>query len=415
MKLVVEVEVLQGQREIGGNCVKIRDGDKKLLFDQGLRFSLFKKFYGARLRPSGPMELREIGVLPPYGELEDVDALYVTHYHLDHLGLLGDLPSGLEVRVPSRLGLTLLEEWYRDSPDWLAYIPPRYDLQVQEAEPLVHDVNDVIALPISHSAYPASSYLYLGSDETVLYTGDFRFESFSRVGEEGRGFFEFFERESDMRVDKLIIEGTNIGKPVTPLGKDELINILRRVFSLNAPLLIALHRLELDLLAFILDEVKAFGRHAILASSKLLDVLEAWAPGLGIPLDNVSRPLSLADKVSRIHLISPDEIRDLSKFVVIADLLDLVDFARAIPSELSLKGGFALLMLSEHESEEATEEAVALRWLGRLGVQTYRLRVSGHYYPHELVKLFKLVKPREVIPVHTEAPELLIDLWKSLK
>ncbi len=99
---------------------------------------------------------------------------------------------------------------------------------------------------------------------------------------------------------------------------------------------------------------------------------------------------------------------------MVADLFELVDFARSFAGRVDLRGGFALLMLSEHEAEEGAEEAVALSWLRRLGLQPYRVRVSGHYYPHELARLLRLVKPREVVPVHTEAPELLLDLWRRL-
>ena len=54
---------------------------------------------------------------------------------------------------------------------------------------------------------------------------------------------------------------------------------------------------------------------------------------------------------------------------------------------------------------------MALEWLRRLGLQPYRLRVSGHYYPHEFAKLVGLVKPREILPVHTEEPELMLRVF----
>jgi ribonuclease J len=91
-----------------------------------------------------------------------------------------------------------------------------------------------------------------------------------------------------------------------------------------------------------------------------------------------------------------------------------VEFARDTAREVELEGGLALLMLSEHEGEEGVEEAVALGWLRRLGLQPYRLRVSGHYYPHELAKLIQLAKPRELVPVHTEDPALMLEIFRRL-
>ena len=108
-------------------------------------------------------------------------------------------------------------------------------------------------------------------------------------------------------------------------------------------------------------------------------------------------------------------MRDPSGCAVVADLYELVEFARDTAREFELEGGLALLTLSEHEGEEGVEEAVALGWLRRLGLQPYRLRFSGHYYPHELVKLIQLAKPRELVPVHTEDPALMLELFRKLR
>ncbi|MCC5998245.1 MAG: hypothetical protein LM573_04140 [Thermofilum sp.] len=107
-------------------------------------------------------------------------------------------------------------------------------------------------------------------------------------------------------------------------------------------------------------------------------------------------------------LVSYDSPGKLGAYVVIADLLEVGDYARGAAREIELQGGIALLMVSEHEAEEGVEEVVALGWLRRLGLQPYRLRVSGHYYPHEFAGL---VRPREIVPVHMEEPELMLRVF----
>jgi len=414
---LVEVEVVQGRNEVGGTCIRLRDRDVTILFDQGLRFPAFKRLYGFRVRPRGPLELRSVGVLPPYEVVEGAEALYVTHFHMDHLGLLGDLPDELEIRVPSIASLELLEEWYRDSPDWTSYILPRYSARLREVEPLLRDRNNVVALPVPHSAYPSTSYLYFGSDETLLYTGDLRLWFLTDAVEKicPYSLFSYLEDNPDLKVDKLVIEGTNLGRPVTPITGNELRFTLRAMLSLKAPLLIAVHRLELDLLLAVLEELWSYGRAAVIASDKLLDVVVLWFTKAGFQLTGLLRSPSLADKPSRVELASPDDLRDPSSFAVIADLYELVDFARIAGGEIELKGGFALLLTSEHEAEEGVEESVAIGWLRRLGIQPYRLRVSGHYYAHELRRLLELIRPEGIIPVHTEAPDLLLDLARRFR
>ena len=412
---MVNVRVIQGASEVGGTCVRVEDGDRVFLFDQGLRFSRFKRLYGFRVKPTGPVELRDVGALPSYSAFEGAEALYITHFHLDHLGLLGDLPEDLAIRVPSVEGLEQISEWYRDSPDWMAYIPPRYSAAVEEAEPRVTDKRGVVALPVPHSAYPSTAYLYFGSDGTVLYTGDFRFEPLAHADRlYPYTLFSYFEENPDVKVDKLVVEGTNFGRPVWPLSWSDALPLLRRLLTLKGPLLVALHRLELDLFAALLDELKAAGRRVVVASKKLLDVIEFWFGRLGLPTEGLLRAPALAEKPSVIELAGYEDLRDPSGCAVVADLYELVEFARDTAQEVELEGGLALLMLSEHEGEEGVEEAVALGWLRRLGLQPYRLRVSGHYYPHELVKLIQLAKPKELVPVHTEDPALMLELFRKL-
>ena len=104
------------------------------------------------------------------------------------------------------------------------------------------------------------------------------------------------------------------------------------------------------------------------------------------------------------------ELKDLCKscFICSASF-----FFLACEGDRALRG-IALLMVSVHEAEERVEEAVALGWLRCLGLQPYRLRVSGHYYPHEFARLVGLVKPREIVPAHTEEPGFMLRLFEKL-
>ena len=57
---MVEVRVIQGSREIGGNCIWIKDRDRVLVFDQGIRFSALRTYYSYRIEPKGIPELRQV-------------------------------------------------------------------------------------------------------------------------------------------------------------------------------------------------------------------------------------------------------------------------------------------------------------------------------------------------------------------
>ncbi|RLI28988.1 MBL fold metallo-hydrolase, partial [Candidatus Bathyarchaeota archaeon] len=209
-------------REIGGNCIRIEDKDRTLLFDQGIRFSRLSQYYSHRIEPKGIPELRRLGIIPPKETYRDVSAIYITHFHLDHLGLLANIPRRMIVKIPSPELFKVIERWYRMSPTWMAYIPPRYTTEIQKAIPLKADENNVMAIPVEHSIYPAYAYIYFGSDSTILYTGDLRITSILNPELHKELYpttlLNFLEEHQDIRIDNLIIEGTNLGAPITPLN-----------------------------------------------------------------------------------------------------------------------------------------------------------------------------------------------------
>jgi ribonuclease J len=45
----------------------------------------------------------------------------------------------------------------------------------------------------------------------------------------------------------------------------------------------------------------------------------------------------------------------------------------------------------------------------------YRIRVSGHYYPHEFREIITSLKPKKLIPTHTETPDTMISIFKKIK
>jgi len=53
-------------------------------------------------------------------------------------------------------------------------------------------------------------------------------------------------------------------------------------------------------------------------------------------------------------------------------------------------------------------------WLSKMGIQSYRIRASGHYYPYQLKAILNVTKPKEKIEaIHTERPELFYNMVKK--
>ncbi len=100
--------------------------------------------------------------------------------------------------------------------------------------------------------------------------------------------------------------------------------------------------------------------------------------------------------------------------IIITDY-ETIDIARLLLRHSTSKPIAAIIVSSEPATEEySIEIKKQLEWFRLAGIQPYRLRVSGHYYPYELVGVLKLLKPKRIIPVHTKYPELIITLFHSL-
>ncbi|MEL9908256.1 MAG: MBL fold metallo-hydrolase [Desulfurococcus sp.] len=408
----ITLEVYGGYREIGGNCIVIKDKDRKIVFDNGIRFQVLRRYYRGRIRPLGINELRSIGVIPPLDVFEDIDALYISHFHLDHLGLLGALPPGTRVYVPSISVLETIEEWYRVTPTWLAELPHKLHVDIAELKPYKEDEHGVTPIPVSHSAYPSYALVYNGYDKTVFYSGDFRvqgplgpridtLQNMGRVlGAEGTDF--------------ALLEGTNIGGVETPIGPEEFRSIVNRVLMGGGLSIISLDPLDFELLTAISELALSNGRTVVIASSMIASVLPQWFTS-EFNVGNLK--LAVATELEEVSAVPVDHVslkqdvfEDPSSYLLVQEPVGFLEMLRQMRvwGERLPRDATALLTTPEpFEAESEVEEETLAYWLYMLGIQVYRVRLSGHYYPHELRSILDVVKYRRLIPIHTRHPKLM--------
>ncbi|MEM1674731.1 MAG: hypothetical protein QXI56_07670 [Candidatus Bathyarchaeia archaeon] len=405
---MVEVKVLSGARSIGGNFIRIEDGDRALIFDQGLRFDVMERFYRGFIAPKGLRELREIGAAPKAEWYEGANAIYISHMHLDHLGLLSNIPSRTKVYLPSLSIYEVLEEKWRDSPTWLSMIPRKYFVEIEELRPLETDENNVMPLPVSHSAYPAYALLYFGSNETVLYTGDFRVEGFLKDEEfikvhGGIRMLEYLSENRDVRVDRLIIEGTNLGSIRAPISPAEEEAMLRKIIAAHTLVIATMHPLDLEYILLLDRLALQAGRNIYVASEGAAKLMEAAA-------NLRTEPKIITDYVKILSRFEGASLTDLDEnSILIASYHEVIDVLRDLRDADGLpRGSAAVLSEPEPRVEEAQEYKAIRNWLLKLGAQAYLMRASGHYYPHEVKTIISIIRPKRIDIIHTKTPRLNI-------
>ena len=411
----ITLEVYGGYREIGGNCMVVRDRDRKIVFDNGIRFQVLKRYYRGRIQPLGINELRSIGAIPPLNVFEGIDALYISHFHLDHLGLLGALPPGIRVYVPSIGILETIEEWYGASPTWLAELPHKLHIDIIELKPYQEDELGAIPIPISHSAYPSYALVYNGYDKTVFYSGDFRVNG--PLGPRINTTQNIEKVLGSESTDIALLEGTNIGGIETPIGPEEFRSILSKVLMESGLAIISIDPLDFELLTAVSGLASLNGRTVVISSSRLVDILPQWLNSM-FNADNLE--LAVAAELEKPSLVpvdyvslKQDVLKDPGSFLLVQDptgFLEMLRQMRIWGKELP-RGATAILTTPEPlEAELEVEEETLAYWLYSLGVQVYRARFSGHYYPHELRNILNTINPGRLVPIHTRHPSLVLKL-----
>jgi ribonuclease J len=412
-KAMVEIKILSGSSSIGGSFIRVEDRDKTIIFDQGIRFDLMSKFYSGFITPRGVAELRNIGALPKPEWYDGADGIYISHMHLDHLGALSNIPRETRVSLPSMAVYEDMEEKWGASPTWLSLIPRKYYVELEELQPLQTDENNIMALPVSHSAYPTYAFIYFGKNETVLYTGDFRIESFLdqsvfRELNQGDDLFTFIEDNKDIKIDTLIIEGTNIGSSRIPITPTEATKIIEKLAKNRRQILATLHSLDVEyayMLASMAEEMKMQLAIASVSLAKLLERI----PNLP------SKPQVIDEYVDYLTPFEKTTIENIKeKTLTLVSYREIIDLIKDLSLNGSLsKDCLAIISESEPQIEEGSEYTVIANWFSMMGIESYRIRASGHYYQYQLKTILEKIKPKKRIKIiHTEKPWLFL---KNLK
>jgi ribonuclease J len=412
----VKIKAYGGVDEVGGNCIVIEDGDRKIVFDNGIRFSVLRRFYGGRIEPLGLLELRAVGAIPPSEALKEASALYISHLHLDHTGLLSSTPPEVSIKVPSTRTLEkTLASWYGKSGSWLAYVPPDYAAKVDEVETNKEDENKVTAIPVSHSCFPAYSFLYTGSEATIFYSGDLRLEPLTTLSP------RLDETLSDLgvdRVDVALLEGTNFNAEYTPITapmfKDYL-SLLLRQYDLVS---ISIDPLDLEALITLLDLSLLMGRNLVMGSDRLLWAIEEIERVRPEARNNlyVAEELETPTPLPHISLLQ-EVFKNPENYLLVIEPTGLLHIFRKLKiwgATSTLTGSVVVLLDPEpRESIKEVEEGALKTWLRSFGIQTLRIRLSGHYLPHQFNSLIEILKTKDIIPLHTEETLLMTKLFEK--
>jgi len=409
-----------GVGEIGGNKILLEDRDTKILLDFGMSFAERRRFYSDPwLSPRNESELLELGILPHlegvyrFDEEETkLDAVMLSHSHADHARYI----SFINRKIPVYCGETtktilegLAETRLRDFETDISGIDFRTFRTGTKIK--IKDI-EVEPYHVDHSTPGAYGYLVHTSEGAIVYTGDLRTH-----GSKPHLTQDLVKASEKAHPTLMISEGTNIiGGDVS--DEHEVEYKIDKIVAGSDKLVLA------DFSYTDVDRLRTF--HNVARRSRRLLAISLKQAHLLCKLRS-DKGLSVPDPTSDKHiviyrrkkkryydweekLLGLENVKEASgvkqdqdQMIFACSFSNMGELVETKPSP----GSNFILSTSEPFNEEREIEFDKFKnWLDHFGLPMYHIHCSGHIMPNELKQMITQIKPKTLLPVHTEHPNL---------
>ncbi|NLT53346.1 MAG: ribonuclease J [Actinomycetales bacterium] len=383
---------LGGLGEIGRNMDVLEHEGKLLVIDCGV---LFPEDH----QPGVDLILPDFSYLAD--RLDDIVAVVLTHGHEDHIGavpyllrLRDDLPL-----VGSQLTLAFVEAKLREH-----RITP-YSLTVREGQVERFGPFECEFVAVNHSIPDALAVAVRTSAGTVVHTGDFKMDQLPLDGRITD--LRAFARLGEAGVDLLMADSTNADVPGFTVSEREIAPILDSVFaSARKRIIVASFASHVHRVQQVLDAAQEHGRKVALVGRSMVRNM-----GVARELGYLSVPDEVLVDVKAVDDLPEDEVVLMCTGSQGEPMAALSRMANR-DHRVSVGPGDTVVLASSLIPGNENAVYRVINGLTRLGARVVhkgnaRVHVSGHASAGELLYLYNIVKPRNVLPVHGEMRHLV--------
>ena len=344
-------------------------------------------------------------ILPDFGPIEDrlddVVGIVLTHGHEDHIGAV---PYLLRLRsdialIGSTLTLAFIESKLRE------HRIKAKTILVTEGEKLRLAPFDLEFLAVNHSIPDALAVAISTPAGVVLHTGDIKLDQLPLDGRITD--LNGFARLGDAGVDLFLVDSTNADVPGFVPSEREIMPVLDSVFlKASGRVIVASFASHVHRIQQIIDTAALHGRKIAFVGRSMVRNM-----GLARDLGYLNIPAGILVTLDELNELPDDEtvlICTGSQGEPMAVLSRIANRDHAI----QVGPGDTIVLASSLIPGNENAVYRVINGLTRLGADVIhkgnaRVHVSGHASAGELLYLYNVVKPRNVLPVHGE--------WRHLR
>jgi len=214
----MRITIHRGTHEIGGTCVELATAKSRILIDFGMPLvnTHQEPFDPKTLIDKSIEDLKKLKILPDIkglykGEARAIDAILISHSHMDHYGLLGYVHPDIPIYMSEGA-----KELIEISDIFIPHKIGKINAQVIDKKKKL-SIGDFVVTSylVDHSAFDALAFLIEADGKRLFYSGDFR--AHGRKSQ----LFEQMIRKPPTKIDCLLMEGSMLGRS-GQIYKDEV-------------------------------------------------------------------------------------------------------------------------------------------------------------------------------------------------
>ena len=379
---------LGGVEDINRNCYVIEYGQDIVVIDMGLSFP-DEDVYGVDY------------VIPDISYLktrkERIRGIVITHGHLDHLGALAY--TAAELGFPPVYGREFtmlflkekLAEFGLDKRVKCTTVEPKTNVQLGSLT--------LRFIPVTHSIPQASAVQITSPVGTIVYTGDYKFDE--APVSEAKPDYEELERLGREGIDLACMDSTNVFETGKSKTEKEVAVILDRVVKNARGRVIAATFSSLGSRIYSLVEIaKKYNRKIVITGRGMRTMVDLLRL-----IKYINAPEDILLPEQKMKSLPDERLLILTTGSQGEEMAALSRMSRGEHREVKIKDTDTVILSSSVIPGNQVPVQHLIDDLLRLGAKVIHrsfmdVHTSGHGYQEDMKKMYSLLKPRYVMPVH---------------